>query len=191
MREESTLGGLTKAWVKRATNNVGDLPHQALVGSAHWAGCASTYWHLGRGRRQRALSPALAVIDGGREAPEQRGAIACINIFAVEPWTGDLLIERFLNTHATQLQFLDGFRQAILAPPQSNPDVYIAVTFWDSPAQAQAAPELPEDMQELILVRSRMLEIVGRKFRPRWDGIERRRTERRMGVDRRQAGAIR
>lgn len=190
MSQDTMLGNTKKVWLKRAANDLGDLPRRALVGTAYWAGYASTQWQRGRNRIRRSLPPALGVIDGGREALERTGTVACITILTVQAWAGELLTERFLNGYAAQLQFLDGFRQAILARDQSNPDLYVAMTLWDDPAQAQAAPELPEHMQQFILIRSKIVEIVGRRGRPGWDGIERRRTERRTGGDRRQVVAL-
>lgn len=189
MNEERLLGGLKKVWFKRAASDLGDLPRRALVGTAYWVGYASTHWTRGRNRRLRSLPPAVAIING-REVLEQAGTVACITILTVQPWAGDLLIERFLNGYAAQLQLLDGFRQALIARDRSNPDLYVAMTLWDSPAQAEGAPELPEHMQQFILIRSKMLEIVGRTFRSSWDGVERRRTERRTGRDRRQTLAL-
>lgn len=189
MSEERTLTGLKKVWFKRAASDLGDLSRRALVGTAYWAGYASTPWHRGRNRRLRSLPPALSII-AGREAIERTGSVACITILTVQPWAGDLLVERFLNGYAAQLQFLDGFRQAIIARDESNPDLYVAMTLWDSKAQAQAAPELPEQMQQFILIRSKVLEIVGRTSCSTWGGTERRRGERRSGLDRRQAVAV-
>ena len=190
MSEDRIDGNSKKVWLKRATSDIGDLPRRALVGTAYWAGYASTQWQRGRIRVRRSLPPALAVIDGGREALGRTGSVACITILTVQPWAGELLTERFLNGYVAELQSLDGFRQAVLARDQSNPDLYVAMTLWDNPAQAQAAPELPEHMQQFILIRSKVVEIVGRRSRPGWEGIERRRIERRMGGDRRQVVAL-
>ncbi len=115
--------------------------------------------------------------------------VACVNFLLGQPWTGERLIERFVNGYVAQLQSLDGFQEALLARDQRNPDLYVAMTLWESLAQAQSAPELSEDIQQLLVTRSTagVHEIVGRTFRSGWDGIERRRGERRSGQDRRQA----
>ncbi|MFQ5989468.1 MAG: antibiotic biosynthesis monooxygenase [Candidatus Methylomirabilales bacterium] len=190
MSEVRVLGGSRKDWFKRRASDLGELPRRALVGTAYWAGYVSTNWNLGRNRVRRSLPPALGVIDGDPPAVERAGTAACITILTVQPWASDLLVERFLIGYAAELQSADGFRQAILARDQSNPDLYVAMTLWDSPGQAQAAPELPEDMQHFVLIRSKLLEVVGRRFRSTWDGIDRRRKERRAGVDRRQVAAV-
>ncbi len=189
MSEVRVLGGSRKDWFKRRASNLGDLPRRALVGTAYWAGYVSTNWHLGRNRVRRSLPPALGVIDGDPVVTGQTGTAACITILTVQPWASDLLVERFLIGYAAKLQSADGFRQAVLARDQSNPDLYVAMTLWDSPGQAQAAPELPDDMQHFVLIRSKLLEVVGRKLRSTWDGIDRRRRDRRSGRDRRHAAA--
>ena len=119
--------------------------------------------------------------DGGRDRRERAGAVTCANLLMMRRWTGNLFIERFLSGYVAQLQSLDGFREVFLARDQRNPDLYVATTLWDSLAQAQAAPDLPEDIQQLLIGRSitSMQEIVGRWFRPRWNGIERRGRARR------------
>jgi len=189
MSEERISDNSKKMWFKRAASDLGDLSRRALVGTAYWAGYASTPWQRGRNRRLKSLPPARAIIND-REVLKQEGTVACITILTVQPWAGDLLVDRFLNGYAAQLQLLGGFRQAVIARDHSNRDLYVAMTLWDSPAQAQAAPELPEHMQQFILIRSKVLEIMGRRFRSTWDGVERRRTERRRGRDRRQALAL-
>ncbi|MFQ5840068.1 MAG: hypothetical protein ACE5HK_05050 [Candidatus Methylomirabilales bacterium] len=192
MSEEKTFGSLTKVrllvppWLKRVARDIGDLPQRVLLGTAYWAGYASTNWHLGRARGRRSLPPAAGGQDGGWEIPCGVGTVACVDRLMARPWAGELVVERFLNDYVTQLKSVGGFRQALLAQERQNPDIYLALTIWDSVDQAQSAPELPEDVQELLISRSATLhEIVGSKPRPSWDGMDRR-----SGKDRRQAVTV-
>lgn len=186
MREERTLGDLTKALVRRAAGDMVGLPRRVLVNTAYWAGYASSQWHFGRTRGRRALPSAVSIIAGRREGRERRGTVARVNLFMVKPWTGERFIERFLGSYVSELQFLDGFCQAILARDQQNPDLYAGLTLWETLAQAEKAPDLPEDIEHSLVMRAKVLDIVGRWFSAAWDGVERRHRERRIGQDRRQ-----
>lgn len=197
MSEEKTLGSLTKVrllvpvWLQRAASDLGYLPRRALVGTAYWAGYASTHWHLGRARRRRLLPPALVPTDGGQETLERVDTVACVNFLMGGAETEELLVQRFLNGYAVQLQSLDGFQQAVLARDQRSPDLYVAMTLWDTLPQAQSAPELPKEVQDLrIITSTKVLRIVGRRSRPNWRGIERRPGERRSGRTRRHAAVV-
>lgn len=172
MSEGRIRGNLTKVrllvpvWLKRAASEIGDLPRRALEGTAYWAGYASTHWHLGWARGRASLPPAPMPTDGDREALGEVGTVACVHFLRVQPWTEALLIQQFVSSYAAQLQALVGFRQAILARDKRNPDLYVAMTLWDSLTQAQSAPELPKGVQDLrIMTSTKVLEIVG-QFRP-------------------------
>ena len=172
MSEGRIRGSLTKVrllvpvWLKRAASEIGHLPRRALAGTAYWAGYASTHWHLGRVRSQRSLPPAPEPTDGDREDLERLDTVACVNFLMGPAGTEELLMDRFLNGYAPQLQTLDGFQQAVLARDQRSPDLYVVMTLWDSLAGAQSAPELPKDVQDLrILTSTKVLKIVGRRSR--------------------------
>ena len=186
MSEEKTLGDLTKVLLRRATSDMAGLPRRVLLNTAYWAGYASSQWYSGRARGRRALPSALSIIHGSADRRERRGTVARVNLFMVKPWAGERFIERFLGSYVTELQFLDGFCQAILARDQQNPDLYVGVTLWESLAQAEKAPDLPEDIEHSVVMPSKALDIVGRWFSAAWDGVERRDRERRTGQDRRQ-----
>ncbi|MFQ5657122.1 MAG: antibiotic biosynthesis monooxygenase family protein [Candidatus Methylomirabilales bacterium] len=183
MSEGRIRGSLTKVrllipvWLKRAASEIGvlrrrafielgDLPRRALAGTAYWAGYASNHWHLGRAHRRRSLPPGPDPSDGDREDLERLDTVACVNFLMGPAGTEELLVDLFLNGYALHLQTLDGFQQAVLARDQRSPDLYVVMTLWDSLAAAQAAPELPKDVQDLrIITSTKVLKIVGRKSR--------------------------
>ena len=191
MSEGRIRGSLTKVrllvpvWLKRAASEIGELPRRALTGTAYWAGYASTHWQLGRTRSQRSLPPGPEPTDGDQEDLERLDTVASVNFLMGPAGTEELLMDRFLNGYAPQLQTLDGFQQAILARDQRSPDLYVVMTLWDSLTEAQSAPELPKDVQDLrIITSTKVLKIVGRRSR-KGD-----RSKRRSVRDRQQPVAI-